>query len=309
MNSSNDQNLSRDWSSRQLPHEKATESRRSHRDRMKGIGRLWSWTRFQGRRVREFALKLVYWRQSRLAFCSASRCIKGCLSDVNADRCYADQRRGLFIVADGKETEGEQASQTVIEVIAARLGARLDDAYPSLRDLTESTKRGVFQANQELMDSARGGGGAPTIEAAAVIGIVRHGRLLLCSVGNSRAYLWRANQLQQLTVDDTLVQQLVAAGSLTSREAAIHPMRHVLAHSIGTQKLEKPVQVKGHSLRDGDRLVFATDGLTHVIGENKLSALLAQCPDPRTAAKALTDQSRDAGAGDDVTCIVVDLFA
>ncbi|MFO7904319.1 MAG: hypothetical protein R6U98_16770, partial [Pirellulaceae bacterium] len=82
-----------------------------------------------------------------------------------------------------------------------------------------------------------------------------------------------------------------------------------LSHGIGTRKLEKRVQVTGHWLRDGDRLVFATDGLTQAMGENELSTLLGQHPDPRAAAKALTDQSRDAGSRDDVTCIVVDLFA
>lgn len=307
MNSSNDQNLSRDWSSRELPREKATGSSRDHGDRVGRIRHLGNWIRFQGWRARELVGNLVYWRQSRLSFRSASRCVKGCLCEVNADRCYADQRRGLFIVADGREIDGEQASQTLIEVIVARLAWRLDDAYPSSHELAEAIKRGIYQANQELMNVARGDASVPAIEAAAVIGIVRHGRLLLCSVGNSRAYLWRKKQLQQLTVDDTVVQQLVAAGSLTSQEAARHPMRHVLSHGIGTRKLDKPLQVNRHPLREGDRLVFATDGLTHAIGESELSALLAAHPDPRAAAKALTDPLRDERSRDDATCIVVEL--
>lgn len=308
MNSSNDQNLSHGGSFPRFRDRGLSRDGGGDRSVGAGIRGIWWSVRLLLRRGREFVRGLVYWRQRRLHFQSASRCLKGCTSEVNADRCYADQRRGLFIVADGREVEGEQASQTVIEAVSACLGTRLDDVYSSPSDLGEAMKRGVFQANGELMELTRVEADTPTMEAAAVIGIVRHGRLLLCSVGNSRAYLLRERQLTQLTVDDTLVQRLVTAGALTSREAEQHPMRHVLSHGIGTQKLEKQVQVQGHVLRAADRLVFVTDGLPHAIGETKLGTLLTEYRHPAEAVRAVTDYAQEAGSREDVTCIVVDLF-
>ncbi len=112
------------------------------------------------------------------------------------------------------------------------------------RSLSEAMLAAILAANQELIDCAHVDVTLGGMGATVVIGIVRHSHLLLCSVGDSRAYLLRQDEMQQLTVDDTLVQGLVSAGALTVGEAAKHPMRHVLLHSVGTRRFEKQVQVE-----------------------------------------------------------------
>ena len=308
MNSSNDQDLSRDWPAGETRHGLIAESRRygSRRgNRWRGV---WRWSRFHLRRAGDLLCRMVHWRRYRLRFVSAAHCVKGSDCDVNADRCYADQHRGLFIVADGREIEGDRASQAVIETVVSHVGPLLDDRHVSPAGLSMAILAGMAQANRELIDLARVELELRGIEATAVVGIVRHGRLLLCSVGDSRAYLLRGKELQQLTVDDTLVQGLVSAGSLTAQEAAKHPMRHVLLHSVGTRKLEKAMRVDWYLLRAGDRLLLVTDGVSDAVGQDELASLLLQKAHPGAAATTLTDFAQRAGSRDDVTCIVVDMY-
>ncbi len=270
---------------------------------------VWHWSQTLLHQVAVFAWKLTHRPQPRLEFCSGSRCVKGPVRESNEDRCYADGRRGLFVVADGMggHAGGEQASQTVIEVVAAQLSEVLDNERASQAEIAEAMLTAVSRANRELTALAQIDVSLRGMGATAVMGVVYRGQLLLCSVGDSRAYLLRHDELRQLTDDDTLVQGLVRAGALTDGEAERHPMRHVLLHCVGTRKLEKVLQVESHRLLPGDRVLFTSDGLTDVVGSGELAKLLASESDPHAAAATLVGHAHEAGARDNITCIVVNV--
>ncbi len=311
MNRRNDRrNRTRDRSVRPIVYKRVESRDRQTTREGKPLRVLWHWSQSLLRRVAGLTRKFTSGPAPQLAFRSGSRCVKGPVRESNEDRCYADQRRGLFVVADGMggHAGGEQASQTVIEVVAARLTELLDDAQATQADLAEAMLVAIARARQELVHLAQIDVSLRGMGSTAVIGIVHRDQLLLCSVGDSRAYLLRHDDLCQLTVDDTLVQGLVRAGALTVGEAARHPMRHVLLHSVGTRELEKQLQVESHRLYDGDRLLFTSDGLTDVINDAELAELLGNCNDPHEAAVALADHAQEADARDNITCIVVDLF-
>ncbi len=310
MNPRKDRDGVDDWSA-----SPTSSTRRFKRRRMAvGLGatrilRLWRWSRTQ---FAQAVLYLGHWlpqSHSFLHFTVGSRCVRGPVRATNEDRCYADQHTGLFIVADGMggHAGGEQASQTVIEVIASRLGWSLRRGKlvtPALRDFMRES---VLAANRELIDLAKADVSLVGMGSTALIGVIHRNQLLVCSVGDSRAYLYREGELRQLTLDDTLVQGLVSAGALTTSEAVRHPLRHVLVHSVCTRRLEKTLRVDSCKLRPGDRLIFASDGLTDRIGPEELSAILEQHVDARQAATALIDAAQEAGSRDNITCIVVDM--
>ncbi len=85
-------------------------------------------------------------------------------------------------------------------------------------------------------------------------------------------------------------------------------MRHVLMHSVGTRRLEKHLHVDTVELRPGDRLLFASDGVTDVLAHDDLLKLLDAESDPQRAANQLADRAMRSGSRDNVTCIVVDLW-
>lgn len=310
MNSRNDQDRTGKRSARPSHLRSADEQPECRSSHLGALRPVWAWWQLPWRPFVSLVRLLAGRRPGCLQIGAGSRCIKGAVRESNEDRCYADQRRGLFIVADGMggHAGGERASQTVIEVIAAQLTDLLDNPRSSHEQLAQAMIAAVFRANQELMAVALADSSLEGMGATVVVAVVWRGELLVCNVGDSRAYLLRGGELRQLTLDDTLVQGLVSAGALTVGEAARHPMRHVLVHSVCTRQLEKVLLVDKYRLRTGDRLVLASDGLTDAVDADALAAVATGHDDARAAVTALTDYAQQAGSRDNITCIVVDLF-
>ncbi|WP_324275168.1 PP2C family protein-serine/threonine phosphatase [Blastococcus brunescens] len=95
------------------------------------------------------------------------------------------------------------------------------------------------------------------------------GRLALCHVGDSRAYLVRDGQLSQITHDDTFVQTLIDDGRITAEEANSHPQRSLLLRALNGQEVEPDLSMR--EVRDGDRYLLCSDGLSGVVSEETSS--------------------------------------
>ena len=202
----------------------------------------------------------------------------------------------LYAVADGMggHRGGEVASQLALETIEDLF--RKDEG--SLVEQVRSANHAVFMQSQE--DTAVSGMGT-TLTAALVEG----SQLQLAHVGDSRAYLLRADSLRQLTADHTLVARMVKTGEITEAEAEVHPHRNVLTRSLGT---EADVQVDEDvvGLLDGDRLLLCSDGLTGMVTEDQIKAILETEPDPQRASDRLIKAANRAGGIDNITVVVLD---
>lgn len=239
---------------------------------------------------------------------AGARSVIGRACESNQDRCYVDHRNGFFVVADGTSGHamGEQASQVVVEVMAERLGDYVDDPSISLDWIDLEIQQAVRAANHELIAMAERQPELNGIGTTVTAAVIRGGRMLLVAVGNSRAYLLRRGIARQLTRDDTVIQSLLAAGALTPREAAEHPMRRVLMHHVGTDRLQKDLRVQRYSIHPGDRILLTTDGFTDTVTQEGLATLLASFATPQETANALVDHATRVGGGDNITCVVID---
>jgi protein phosphatase len=130
-------------------------------------------------------------------------------------------------------------------------------------------------------------------------------RFGLAHVGDSRAYLLRAGGLQHLTRDHTWVQALLDTGRLTPEEAADFPQRHVVLQAVDGESTPTPDLI-WLDLRDGDRLLLCSDGLTDLVADADIQRLLA-VDSRRLAAFSLVRAALDAGGRDNVTCVVADV--
>ena len=215
-----------------------------------------------------------------------------------------------MIVADGMggEAGGEVASRlaikTLVELViqtpdwlmrlddelAEKLIRRTKDRYRKV----DAAIRGEAQSNPSL---ARMG---TTLTVAVTLGA----DLFVIHVGDSRAYLLRNGQLRQLTRDQTVVQALLDAGVLTHQEAATHKMRHVLTQALGQQAGQLKIEVHRLKLEDGDCLLLCTDGLTEMVPDPEISAVLTNSCKAHEHCQALLDKALDAGGKDNVTVVV-----
>ena len=126
------------------------------------------------------------------------------------------------------------------------------------------------------------------------------------SVGDSRVYLWSGDELEQVSVDHSVVQELLDLGEIDLTEAATHPERHVLTRALGTGD---PPEPEYWLLPAGlnDRLLICTDGLTREVGDEDLARVLAETADPQDAAAHLVRLALEHGARDNVSAVVVDV--
>lgn len=133
------------------------------------------------------------------------------------------------------------------------------------------------------------------------------GDLDIAHVGDSRAYLLRHGDLARITRDHSYVAEMISAGRLTPEEAEQHPYRSVLTRAVG---LDSSVEVDtyGVVLEDGDRILVCSDGLTSMVDDEAIAALLAaEGSSPAETADALVEMANERGGADNITVIVVDV--
>ena len=204
----------------------------------------------------------------------------------------------LLIVADGMggHRGGATASRLAAETVKAQyLGSETRDIPSALRESLARANARIFseaQSNPEL----RGMGTTTSVLA------VRGDRGWLAHVGDSRIYLVRNDEIQQLTDDHSLVATMVREGLLTSAEAETHPRRNVLQRSMGVAE-EVEVDVRGPiELHQGDTFILCSDGLHGLVKEGELKEIARKPID--AAADEFLRKALERGAPDNVTVIV-----
>jgi protein phosphatase len=240
-----------------------------------------------------------------LEFRAAMLTDTGRVREQNEDSVAADLP--LVAVADGMggHEGGEVASKLALESLfewRERLEGRAGrDATDVLREAFNEANRTVFAKGSQ--DETLLGMGT-TLTA----GWLDSGTLSIAHVGDSRAYLLRDGDLKQLTEDQTVAQEWVRRGRLSEEEAASSPHRHILLQAIGADTDKLNIATSTVSLRPGDRLLIASDGLTGMIKEHdQLRDLLAQHADPDEACRVLVDAANAAGGEDNISVLIVDV--
>jgi serine/threonine protein phosphatase PrpC len=221
----------------------------------------------------------------------------------NEDSLLADVP--LVAVADGMggHRGGEVASGIAIDVLKGwkdKLeGLSGREAADKLKDAIAEANRVVHARGQE--DETLQGMGT-TLTAGWLIDRT----LSLAHVGDSRAYLLRGRKLRQLTEDQNVAQQLVRRGRISEEEAATSPHRHILLQAIGADT-ELEVETMTVELQPGDRLIINSDGLSGMIRDEDIERILTSQTDPDVAARELIDAANEAGGGDNISVILVDV--
>jgi serine/threonine protein phosphatase PrpC len=209
-------------------------------------------------------------------------------------------RPPLFAVADGLGglAAGEVASRLAIDALSSTQTP--PGSTSDLVELLRSADRSIRRAAEDDITLA---GMGTTCTAL----LVRSGRAEIAHVGDTRAYALRDARLSLLTRDHSLAQELVRVGRLTADEAVAHVSRNTLTRALGAPG-ELEVDSISWPLAAGDRLLLASDGLTGMVDDAALVALLA----PGTTANAadrLVRAALDAGGLDNVTVVVIDIAA
>jgi PPM family protein phosphatase len=224
---------------------------------------------------------------------------------------FGVDRGHLFLVADGMggHRAGEQASALAVVAIEQFtlntfkwfFDANGADAQRVLTQFQTALRQADARIVEEATEHPELRGMGTTVTMAFQL----DAQLCVVHVGDSRAYLYADDELYQLTRDHTLMAEMVRRGALQPEQVAQHRLRHVITNVVGGT--ETGVDVEAHALEvhAGERLLLCSDGLTEMVTDDVIAAILAAESDPEAACTKLVAQANEAGGRDNITVLIV----
>ena len=212
-------------------------------------------------------------------------------------------RSPIFAVADGMggHASGDLASAAVVHRLAELVIA---DVLPA-RSIEGALEAATDDITAIAGDSALGVGTTVTGAALTLVDGAPH--FAIFNIGDSRVYAFEHNELRQMTVDHSVVQELVESGTLTRDEAERHPDSNVITRAVGFNSRPIP-DFWSLPLRIGLRLLLCSDGLTKEVSDERIRLHLAAGLSAAETAGALIDAALAAGGRDNITTIVLDVL-
>ena len=238
----------------------------------------------------------------------------GCTRTDNEDRFVVCPELGYFAVVDGMggARNGALAAELTVATMHYYLESsrgRPDVTWPfgynmSISLSANRLETAIRLANRQVWKRAderpEFGGMGSTVAVLLVEG----SEAAVANIGDSRAYLFRAGKLTQLTTDDTWLHAVLADSALNPVSLERHPMRNVLTQAVGSQN-DVVVHTAELDLEPGDCVVLTTDGLHAVAGDAAIRGVLERMEGPEDSAKRLIQEARSAGGPDNISCVVV----
>lgn len=223
----------------------------------------------------------------------------GLRRSLNEDALLA--QAPVFLVADGMggHEAGDRASTAVIAEFSTQVG------QPFVRP--DQVHEAIARARARVNDlSGDGAGRAGTTLSGVVIASVEGtGYWLTVNIGDSRTYRFTDGELEQITVDHSVVQELIEAGELAAGDAQSDSRRNIITRALGAGSVSE-VDYWMIPAYTGDRLLVCSDGLSSEVPDAVISDVLAQVQDPQQAADRLIVEALQRGGRDNISAIVID---
>ncbi|MCI2957448.1 protein phosphatase 2C domain-containing protein [Agromyces atrinae] len=227
---------------------------------------------------------------------------RGQKRQANEDSLLAESP--VYLVADGMGgyDAGDLASQAVVAAFREHVVGNEITTLDEVRDALSAADDAV-----EVVSGTTKRGAGSTVSGVA---LVEHDGLphwLVFNVGDSRVYRHTGSDLEQITVDHSLGQELVDEGALRPEDLATFARRNVITRAIGAPDSTADSWLM--PVTDGERLLICSDGLTSEVSDEAIRATLTMSGRPESAAEALVQRANQAGGRDNITVIVVDVVS
>jgi protein phosphatase len=238
----------------------------------------------------------------------------GALSDIgkvreeNEDTFWVEPELGLFLVSDGMggHRGGGLASKIVTEDLPAMIETKLDRLKVGRPEaIRRLFKKAIVEQSKQLLMEAESESGFKGMGATLVMVLLRKGRAYIGNLGDSRVYRFRKGRLLQLTKDHSVVSELLDEGHIEPEDVENHEAQGEITHYVGMEEKARPY-VRAFGLKEGDRLLLCTDGLTDAVNDEVIAAILSDKGNCDEACKVLVDAANAAGGHDNITVIIAD---
>ncbi len=230
---------------------------------------------------------------------------KGKVRGNNEDFFHLPQEENeikLFVVADGMggENAGEVASCLAVSSIAVHI----NEHYNQIDDIPLLLRQALNNANKTVFETSKTDKNYKKMGTTVVCALIKDDVAYIANVGDSRCYIVTDNNLQQISIDHSFVQEMIDKGLLSIDEALNHPNKNLITRAIGVERFVN-VDVFSKPFKKGDKLLLASDGLTGMIDTDTIRNIINNSKDCKEAVKQLIDSANEAGGRDNITAVLI----
>nr|WP_130836946.1 Stp1/IreP family PP2C-type Ser/Thr phosphatase [Lachnoclostridium sp. Marseille-P6806] len=210
----------------------------------------------------------------------------------------------LYIVADGMggHRAGDFASRYAVDRVVEAIRSS-DRGEPR-----ELVQRALAEANRGLRDTAAEHEEYYGMGTTFVLCTVDGDRMMAVNVGDSRLYIVSADgTIRQVTVDHSLVEEMVLAGGLDKRVARTHPDKNIITRAVGAEE-ELMLDYFSETIRSGDTILMCTDGLTNMVEDERIAQIVHEDGTEDERARELVNEANRNGGRDNITVILIEPY-
>lgn len=238
----------------------------------------------------------------------------GIVRHNNEDGYAFDTRLGVFVLCDGMggQAAGEVACSlgldSVTKYFRDRVAKRIIPAVGTpnqdLSEIGNAVLTSIRLANLAICEAASRDSERSGMGSTIVVAFVCDNMIAIGNVGDSRGYILRNRKLEQLTIDHSLVAEQVRRGHLTQQEAQDSPMQNILLRALGHEQSVE-ADVRELVAIEDDLFLLVCDGITKVISDDVIEAILVSQPSLNAAAAALIETAKQNNSDDNLTCVLL----
>ena len=231
----------------------------------------------------------------------------GLTRDNNEDSVTFDADTRLCILADGMGgyNAGEIASGMATAFIKSELGRWLSQVgrNANSKEVRRAMEICVENANHSIFNAANSNPQYSGMGTTLVVGVLQNTRLMLGHIGDSRCYRWREGQLQQITKDHSLLQEQLDAGLITPEQALTSANKNLVTRALGVEDAVL-LEVNEHRVELGDIYLMCSDGLSDMILDGAIAAILAAGRSLDQTARELVIAANEGGGRDNISVLL-----
>lgn len=237
---------------------------------------------------------------------------KGKKREINEDCFFIsdfnNKSDGEFcIIADGMggHNSGEVASRTAVDTVKLYIEENYKTGMTS-EEIVELLTKSMTLANNVIYKKAISEEKHSGMGTTAILCVLGSERLHIAHVGDSRAYIVRDNIMQQITIDHSVVEELVVNGTITREQATNHPQKNIITRALGSEE-DTQIDIYIQKYKKDDIIFICTDGLTNMLSDVEILSKLKNSDSLQNAIEELVQTANDRGGPDNITAVAIRL--
>jgi serine/threonine protein phosphatase PrpC len=230
----------------------------------------------------------------------------GLVREHNEDAWAAYPDLGLFVLADGMggHLGGEIAAKEAIEYFSMLFKSWRPAKHLTVHEIKDFFEQALIKVNYRIYEEGQQDVELKGMGTTLCVLYLYQDAAILAHVGDSRIYRMRSNDLQQLTEDHSLINEMIAIGAMQPGESETFPYKHILTRAIGTYPKVEPT-LMFTDVEAGDLFMLCSDGLTNYVSMEQIEAVLQQQGLLSHKAQELVDLANELGGADNVSVVLI----